>query len=366
MKPVLLALLLVALSPLASAEKRMVLVDQDASGPGGSDQMSLMVLLQSPDTQVLGITVVTGDAWRDEEVQHTLRMLELIGRTDVPVVGGAVFPLVRTQKETHLAAQLYGKVNWLGAFGGGPSNLDQQAGHEGDPSRSHDPYFVPPLPEGAPHTLPLDQDAAHFLISQVHAHPHQVTICALGPLTNIALALSIDPHFAELTQGIYLMGSSLDPQTDDPEFSASPRHEFNFWFDPEAAHIVLHAHWPRIDVTTVDVSIKGKFTQKMVDEIAQSPNPAAQYIVRFSKDRYYLWDELTASTLLDSSIITTERLLYMDVDLSHGPSYGNTLTWTAPLKPETDVQLVHAQMDLDFPKFTSMFVALMKAPPPKK
>ena len=222
-----------------------------------------------------------------------------------------------------------------------------------DPSRSHDPYFVPPLPEGSPHTLPLDQDAAHFLISQVHAHPHQVTICALGPLTNIALAISIDPHFAELTQGIYLMGGSLDPQTDDPEFSTSPRHEFNFWFDPEAAHIVLRAHWPRIDVTTVDVSIKGKFTQKMVDEIAQSPNPAAQYIVRFSKDRYYLWDELAASTLLDPSIITAERLLYMDVDLSHGPSYGNTLTWTAPLKPETDVQLVHAQMDLDLPKFTT-------------
>ena len=133
MKPVLLALLLLALSPLALAEKRLVLVDQDASGPGGSDQMSLMVLLQSPDVQVLGITVVTGDAWRDEEVQHTLRMLELIGRTDVPVVPGAVFPLVRTQKETHLAAQLYGKVNWLGAWGAGPSNLDQQAAHEGGP-----------------------------------------------------------------------------------------------------------------------------------------------------------------------------------------------------------------------------------------
>jgi purine nucleosidase len=208
--------------------------------------------------------------------------------------------------------------------------------------------------------------AAHFLVSQVHVHPHQVTICALGPLTNIALALSIDPHFAELTQGIYLMGGSLDPQTEDPEFSSNPRHEFNFWFDPEAAHIVLRAHWPRIDVTTVDVSIKGNFTQKMADEIAQSSTPAAQYIGRFSKDRYYLWDELAASTLLDPSIITKERLLYMDVDVSHGASYGNTLTWTAPLKPDTDVQLVHAQMDLDLPKFTSKFVALMKAPPPKK
>jgi purine nucleosidase len=366
MKPFFLALLLLAFSSLASAEKRLVLVDQDASGPGGSDQMSLMVLLQSPDTQVLGITVVTGDAWRDEEVQHTLRMLELIGRTDVPVVPGAVFPLVRSQKETLLAAQLYGKVNWLGAWGAGPSNVDQQASQQGDPSRSHDPYFVPPLPEGAPHTLPLDQDAAHFLISQVHAHPHQVTICALGPLTNIALAISIDPHFAELTQGIYLMGGSLDPQTADPEFSASPRHEFNFWFDPEAAHIVLRAHWPRIDLTTVDVSIKGTFTQKMVDEIAQSSNPAAQYIVRFSKDRYYLWDELAASAFLDRSLITSERLLYMDVDLSHGPSYGNTLTWTEPLKPDTGVQLVHAQMDLDLPKFTSMFIGLMRAPNPKR
>jgi purine nucleosidase len=365
MKPFLLALLVLVVSPLASAQKRLVLVDQDASGPGGSDQMSLLVLLQSPDVQLLGITVVTGDAWRDEEVQHTLRMLELIGRTDVPVVPGAVVPLVRSQRETLQLAQLYGKVNWLGAWGAGPSSVDQQA-QGPNPSRSHDPYFVPALPEGGPHTLPLDQDAAHFLISQVHAHPHQVTICALGPLTNIALAIAIDPHFAELTQGIYMMGGSLDPQTNDPEFSSSPRHEFNFWFDPEAAHIVLRAHWPRIDVTTVDVSIKGTFTQKMVDDIAQSSNPAAQYILHFSKDRYYLWDELAASVILDRSIITTERLLYMDVDLSHGPSYGNTLTWIPPLKPETDVQLVHAHMDLDLPKFTTMFVGLMKAPTPKK
>jgi inosine-uridine nucleoside N-ribohydrolase len=84
-----------------------------------------MALLQSPDAQVLGITMVTGNAWRDEEVQHTLRTLELIGRTDVPVVPGAVFPLVRTQKETRLAEPLIGKVTWLGAWGAGPTSLDQ-------------------------------------------------------------------------------------------------------------------------------------------------------------------------------------------------------------------------------------------------
>ena len=218
------------------AQKRLVLIDQDGSGPGGSNQMAMMVLLQSPRVEVLGITIVTGNAWRDEEVQHTLRMLELIGRSDVPVVPGAVFPLVRTEEETRIASQLFGKVVWLGAWGLGPMTLAQNKqgviGTTANPN-AHGPWEVPPMPEGAPHTKPLDEDAAHFLIRQVHAHPHQVTIYAAGPLTNIALALAIDPHFAELTQGIVIMGGSLNPQTEDPEFSTSPRHEFNFWFDPE-------------------------------------------------------------------------------------------------------------------------------------
>src|SRR5258708_27461514 len=102
----------------AEAQRRLVLIDQDESGPAGSNQMSMMVLLQSRQTEVLGITIVTGNAWRDEEVQHTLRMHELIGRSDVPIVPGAVFPLVRTQEETRLDAQVHGKVAWLGAWGG--------------------------------------------------------------------------------------------------------------------------------------------------------------------------------------------------------------------------------------------------------
>ena len=369
MKRIVLAVVLcLAVVPPALAQKRLVLIDQDGSGPGGSNQMAMMALLQSPQVDVLGITVVTGNAWRDEEVQHTLRMLELIGRADVPVVPGAVFPLVRTQEETRLATPLDGKVVWLGAWGQGPTTLVQTpngvVGVTPANPQIHGPWEMPPLPEGAPHTKPLDEDAAHFLIRQVHAHPHQVTIYAAGPLTDIALALAIDPHFAELTQGIVIMGGSLNPQTDDPEFANSPRHEFNFWFDPEATHITLRAHWPRIDVTTVDVSIKAMFTQEMLDEIAKSPNPAAQYIAKYSQDRYYLWDELAACAWLDPSIITKERLVYMDIDLSHGPSYGDTLTWTAQLRPATDVQLVHAQLDLNLPKFTKMFVGLMSAPTP--
>ena len=374
MKAILAALILTALATPSVAQKRLVLIDQDGSGPGGSNQMAMMVFLQSLNVDVLGITIVTGNAWRDEEVQHTLRMLEIIGRTDVPVVTGAVFPLVRNEQETRLATALYGKVTWLGAWGQGPTTLTPTANGmvptvvanpSIPPSNPDNPYFVPPMPEGAPHTRPLDEDAAHFLIRQVHAHPHQVTIFAGGPLTNIALAISIDPHFAELTQGILIMGGSLDPQTSDPEFSATPRHEFNFWFDPEAAHITLRAPWPRIDVTTVDISIKAMFTQAMLDEISKSPNPAAQYIAKYSQDRYYLWDELTACAWLDPTIITAERQLYMDVDISHGPTYGDTLTWTKELKPQTELRLVHAQTDLDLPKFSKKFIELMSAPTPK-
>ena len=118
MKRQLLALIAFACVTMCSAQKRMVLIDQDGAGPGGSDQMSMLALLQAPDVQVLGITMVTGDAWRDEETLHTLRMLELTGHTDVPVVRGAVFPLVRDQEKTRLEEAIDGKVAWLGAWGG--------------------------------------------------------------------------------------------------------------------------------------------------------------------------------------------------------------------------------------------------------
>ena len=350
----------------AQAQRRLVLVDQDGSGPADSNQMSMLALLQSAQVEVLGITIVTGNAWRDEELQHTLRMLELTGHSGIPVVPGAVFPLVRTQEETALAAQLIGKPLWLGAWGRRSTDIAPPSGSVETVKAVHGPWEIPPLIEGSPRTAPSDEDAAHFLIRQVRAHPGRVTIFAAGPLTNIALAIAIEPKFAELTNGIVIMGSSLNPQTDDAEFATSPRHEFNFWFDPEAAHVVLRAHWPRIDVTTVDVSLKAMFTQDMFDAISRSSSPAAQYIAKFAKDRYYLWDELAACSWLDPSIITNVRDIYMDVDVSHGPSYGHTLTWAEKLQPAVGVRLVHAQVDLDLSKFRKMFVELMSAATPVK
>jgi inosine-uridine nucleoside N-ribohydrolase len=335
----------------AAQEKRYVVIDQDAAGPGGTDMMSILVLLQSPQVQTLGITVVTGDQWRDEEVAHTLRLLELVGRADIPVAPGAVYPLLRTQAETKLWEQQYGKVTYQGAWTRRESN--------------HDPAEVPAMAEGKPSTKPVNEDAAHFLVRMVHEHPHEVTIYAGGPMTNLALALSLDPHFAELSNGLVFMGGSLSPRTEDPEYANDPRREFNLWFDPEAAHIVLRAHWPRIVSTTVDVSVKTRLSQEMFDQIARAQTSAAQYVAKYSHaNRSYLWDELAAAAWIDPTLITGKRQLYMDVNVDRGSGYGDTLTWSDRIKPALDLPLVEVQMDVDMARFGKMFVELMTGPTP--
>src|SRR5580658_8960917 len=141
-------LLLAFAACVCAAQKRLVLIDQDGSGPGGSDQMAMLALLQSPDVQVLGITIVTGDAWRDEETQHTLRMLELTGHSDVPVARGAVFPLIRTQEQTRIETALDGKVMWLGAWGRVSPSMSESTAEVAQPTparfESHGPYEIPP------------------------------------------------------------------------------------------------------------------------------------------------------------------------------------------------------------------------------
>src|SRR5256885_9343938 len=108
-------MLLLACSLAWAQPRRKVIIDQDCAGPGGSNMQTLMVMIQSPQVEVLGITVVSGDAWRDEEVAHTLRLLEIMGRTDIPVVPGATFPLVRTREESETWQQRFGKVAYAGA-----------------------------------------------------------------------------------------------------------------------------------------------------------------------------------------------------------------------------------------------------------
>ena len=346
----LVTILLLASSLSWAQQRRKVIINQDGSGPGGSNMQTIALLVQSPQVEVLGITVVSGNQWRDEDVAHTLRLLEILGRTDIPVVPGAVFPLVRRREETQIWLQRFGGVAFAGAW---------------DERWWHDPYVVPPLTEGKPTTKPAAEDAAHFLIRKVRQYPNEVTIYEGGPMTNLALALSIDPQFSELAQQLVFMGGSLGPQTDDPEFLNNPRHEFNFWFDPEAAQIVLRAPWKKIVCTPTDISIKTRLTPAMIQQIDASGTPLARYIARFyqtGQGGEYMWDELAAAAWIDPSLITKRETRYMSVDLDRGAGYGNTLTWAEKDKPKVAAQPVEIQVDLDKEKFYGMFVSLMSAP----
>ena len=348
------ALLLTTCTLSWAQEKRKIIIDQDAAGPAGTDLQSTLLLIQSPQTEVLGVTVVTGDQWLKSEVAHTLRMLELIGRTDIPVVPGAEYPLVRTKETTELWEKQYGSVTWLGAW---------------TPRFYHPPDQLGEMPEGKPSTKPADEDAPHFLIRMVRKYPSQVTIYAGGPMTNLALAISIDPDFAGLAKEMVFMGASLNPQTADPEFINTPRHEFNVWFDPEAAHIVLQAPWKKIVCTTVDISVKTRMTQELINRIKAGNSPAARYVGTYARlfDEYnYLWDELAAAAWLDPSLITKKEMRFMDVDLSRGANYGNMLTWSDKDKPKLELQPVEIQVDLDTERFYGMFVDLLKAATPPK
>ncbi len=350
---------LVALSFLYSASaqtKRKVIIDQDARGPATTDQQSILVFLQSPEVEVLGITVVSGDMWRDEEMAHTLRMLELVGRTDVPVVPGAVYPLINRMELIERWEGLYGKVRYQGAWNKRPIG-------DGQRGSFHGPYEIPDLKEGNPTTKPIEEDAAHFIIRMLHKYPHEITVYAGGPLTDIAQAISLDPAVPDLAQELVIMGGSIAPATPYP-WATTNRREFNFWWDPESVHMTLTAPgWHKITITTVDISIKTRMDKAMIAEIGKSQNAAAQYIAKYA-DEEYRWDELAAAAWLDPSIITKQTQLYMDMDYSHGPGYGNTLVWMPGTQPGLGENLVNVPQDLDLAKFDKMFIDLMSRPTP--
>jgi len=330
--------------------RRKVVIDQACSGPGRSNLQTVLLLPQSSQVEVLGITVVSGDQWRDEEIAHTLRLLEIIGRTDIPVIPGAVFPLVRRREEAQLWQQLYGKVGYAGAW---------------DDRWWHEPYVVPELAEGHPGSKAVAEDAAHFLIRMVHQYPHEVTIYEGGPMTDLALAISIDPELPELAEQLMFMGGSLSPQTEHPEFVNTPRHEFNFWFDPEAAQIVLRAPWKKIICTPTDISVKTRLTPEMIKQIDAAGTPLARYVARYYQPgpgSDFMWDELAAAAWIDPGIITRRETRYLGVDLDRGAGYGNTLAWSESDKPGAVGRPVEILIDLDKDKFYQMFMKLLSAP----
>ena len=265
-RPMLLGVLclsaFVATRTAQAQARRPVIIDQDCRGPATTDLLSTLALVQSPDTDVLGVTVVSGDQWRDEEVAHTLRLLEIVGRTDIPVVPGAVFPLINRKEEIARWEKLHGRVGYQGAWNEKPparyTGVWANRGYLG-------PFEVPEMPEGNPTTKPAAEDAAHFLVRMARARPHEITLYVGGPFTNVALAVAIDHEFPTLIKELVVMGASLRPVADGTPMADSvmlqPRREFNYWWDPEATRMALRAPWPKVTVTTVDISVKTSITK---------------------------------------------------------------------------------------------------------
>lgn len=363
LRNVLLAFVCAALlGSSAFSQKIKVIVDQDARGPGTSDQQAILVFLQSDKFDVLGITTVSGDQWVKEETQHVLRLLEIADRTDVPVYQGAEFPLINSKEESERWESLYGKLEYKGAwtdkFKANRSIIYEMP--------YHGPEIVPPLPEGEPHIEAHSGSAAEFIIQMVHKYPGEVVLWAGGPLTNYALALKLDPSVATLAKEFVMMGSGLYADKGAIDKGAiDARREFNWWFDPEAARIVLRAPWKKMTITPIDISVKTRYTPEMKAAIAKAGTPITDYLDKYSLPGY-MWDEIAGIALIDPSIITGQKQLYMDIDIDHGASYGKTLFWDASSVLPPYERLANVQFDIDAAKFYKIYTDLMTRPPGKK
>jgi purine nucleosidase len=358
-RPVFFVVTFLLLSISASAQKIKVIVDQDARGPGTSDQQAILVFLQSEKFDVLGITTVSGDQWVKEETQHVLRMLEISGHADTPVIEGAEFPLINSKEESERWEAMYGKFEYKGAW---TNRFEAQRSIVYE-MPYHPPDVVPPMPEGEPHIKAAPGTAAEFIIQMVHKYPGEVVLWAGGPLTNYALALKLDPSVATLAKEFVLMGGGLYADKGAIDTGAvDARREFNWWFDPEAARIVLRAPWKKMTITPIDISVKTHYTNEMKATIGKGNTPITQYLDKYSLPGY-MWDEIAGVALIDPSIITGQKQLYMDIDIDHGASYGKTIFWDAKAQVPPYLRLANVQFDIDAEKFYKIYIDLMTRPP---
>ena len=326
-----------------AAAPNLVIFDNDFAGPGdgGAD-----ILIASPDIKVLGLTVVTGDGWRDEETSLILRFLEIAGAKDIPVYNGAVYPLINSYTRMLAWEKAYGKIPWKGAW----NTADFGLGFH-----PTDPWKIPATPDGPPKIKASSQSAVDFLIHAVHQYPHQITILAAGPLTNLALAIRQDPEFAGLAKELIFMGAILDTNLLQVTGSANFNTDFNFIFDPEAAHITLTAAWPKI-VAVGGVGNSVVMTEQLIDRLKALKTPVAQYISGHAQKDLPLWDELAAAIVVDPSLVTKQVEANMDVDLDHGINYGQAHLWPDSTKPHQGERKVSVVLSVDQKRFATQLI----------
>ncbi|MEM1221552.1 MAG: nucleoside hydrolase [Verrucomicrobiota bacterium] len=315
----------------AEAPKRKVLIDDD------SFSLMHMMLLGSDEVDVVGVVSVTGNSWANRVTAYALRGLELVGRTDVPVASGAMYPLLNTEKSTEHWEALYGRLLWKGVW---------MKSWVEDTLQTLPTYYGPNDPIdidwGNPTTEPIPEIAANFMIQMVRKYPGEVTIIVGGPFTNVALAQRLDPEFASLAKELVYMGGSFNPQQmlDNEvaaqfarEFANSPRREFNIRLDPEAASIAARSPWKKITVIPVDPSTETQLDEELLSKVKSAAPEAMAEVFELWEPGFPLWDEIASAVWLDPTLVIEKETLFVDYNTQFGPSYGDTLSWSAGYEP---------------------------------
>jgi uridine nucleosidase len=221
--------------------------------PGIDDSMALLLALASPELEVVGVTTVFGNNSVDKLTLNALRILEVAGRSDIPVAQGAGTPLVRAYRgrgeDVH------------GEDGLGNTNL--------------------PLPAGKA----LAESAAAFIVRTVCAQPGEITLVAVGPLTNLALALKLEPRLPTLVKQVIVRGGAAHVPG-----NISPVAEANIYNDPEAANLVFSARWP-LTMVGLDVTTRTVMTRAYFDSVLAVRNPRTEFLEQVTPFyfKFYAW-----------------------------------------------------------------------------
>ena len=250
------------------------------------------MLLRSPSqVSIPAITIVPGNVWHAQGAEYMFHILDLLKLPQIPVYTGADSPLVHTAAMAREAERRWGKIEYTGAFAG-------QTGR--GEARSRRP---------APGRKAHHAAAVEFLIGEVERHPGEVTILRSGPMTNIALALRMKPEIETRIKRIVFMGGNVHVPG-----NATSSAEFNFWFDPEAAQIVLRSRIPEKVMFGLDICNTAPIRKREFDQIVAVRTPITDLYredmgpLRFSSVRTQPlicgtpWQRPTCSTLASSRI----------------------------------------------------------------
>jgi inosine-uridine nucleoside N-ribohydrolase len=298
---------------------------------------------------VIGITSSTANTWARQTALHAVATLERGNLSCIPVYNGSDYPLLNTPKLFQAWEEVHGKLPWEGAFAPENSTAESTDPTSGDPTRIVASAFTAGYPNNTANT---EISAAEFMVQSVRKYPGEISIYAAGALTNIALAVRLDPNFASNARELVIMGGYLDVnllQTTGSVLLADVQSDINLMIDPEGTKIALSAPFKNITISgnvANQVLINSPFFADLAD---QSFNAYTQILNDSYPTQFPLWDETAAAVMVEPSLATNVTEFYIDVDTSYAsPTYGNIHAYQEALKPKAqDLRKVRFVLEVD-------------------